>query len=399
MSDEIQDGAIAIALGNQVAIDDDGWALIAPFGEWPKTRVYREDGVIKEQKFLQVLDNESADALLAKENSFFRKLKRALVGIPVYKGHGDLNDCDPKAIGNESQKIKLGVVDQVRKSARGIEAHFALDNDGAEAVAAGYKFPSSFWWVLPNGKRGDEILARPIKLISVALTSFPNISGVESLANARSITPAAEASRQQTEKDHMKSLVIGWLAAKGIVLANDASDEKVLEAIQKHATEQGTAVAALGNEKTTLSGKITALENDKAAETKRANEAVTALGNEQTARKAERKGRAEVVVDLAITNGKLAVAQRDAEILVLCNAKDEAEFTTAAEKLLKSATQHKTVANREGGKALANDGDDARATYDREFGKAMEECKDPIKAHTKVMKLPGLADKLRVKKN
>jgi hypothetical protein len=170
-----------LVLENASAIDDDGWGLIAPFGEHPKTRVFHENGSIKEQRFIQVLDNEAADAMTAKENSFFGRLKRAVIGIPVFKGHGDLQDADPAAITNEAQKIKLGIVDQIRKTARGIEAHFALDNDGVKAVTReGYKYPSAFWWVLPNGRRGDAILARPFKLISVALTPYPNISGVES---------------------------------------------------------------------------------------------------------------------------------------------------------------------------------------------------------------------------
>ena len=63
----------------------------------------------------------------------------------------------------------------------------------AEAVKAGYKFPSGFWYVLPNGQRGEQILCRPFKLISVALTPFPNISGVESLANSQGAACAAAA--------------------------------------------------------------------------------------------------------------------------------------------------------------------------------------------------------------
>lgn len=222
------------ALGNE-EIDSDGWALIAPFGEHPKTRIYREGGQVKEQQFIQVLDNESADAMLAKENSFFRTLRRAIVGIPVYKGHGDLNDADPKAVANETRKIKLGVVDQIRKGARGIEAHFALDNDGAEAVAAGWKFPSGFWWVLPLPNSAianpqsaiTPIRCRPFKLISVALTPYPNISGVESLANAKPDTLTAEKQPEQI----MREQIIGLLIAKGVALPNEVTDGQLLQTL------------------------------------------------------------------------------------------------------------------------------------------------------------------------
>ena len=229
--------------------------MIAPFGEHPKTRLFRENGRIKEQRFIQVLDNAAADAMTGKENSFFGKLKRAIIGIPVYKGHGDLNDADPAAISNEKQKIKLGVVDQVRKTARGIEAHFALNNEGAKAVTEeGRKYPSAFWWVLPNGRRGDSILARPFKLISVALTPYPNISGVESLANARSSgtgTPAPASSDTSIHRDggpratHIQpsqtpttepemKLIAGWLRARGVALsdAESPTESQVLDSLE-----------------------------------------------------------------------------------------------------------------------------------------------------------------------
>jgi phage I-like protein len=351
---------------------------------------------MKEQKFLQVVDNEAADALVSREHSLFGRLKRAIIGIPIYKGHGDLKDIDPKALANTEHKIKLGVVDQVRKASRGLEAHFALDNDGAQAVAAGYKFPSSFWWVKASGQRGDAILARPVKLISVALTQFPNISGVESLANSR------DAARTQNPKPktRMKELLTGWLAAKGIVLANDASDTVVLEAVQRQAAESANSLVALGNEKTTLGGKVTALENELAPLRQRVATAETALTTEQTGRKAERKGRAEAVTDLAIARGKIAVAERDGQVAALSNAKDEAEFTTLAGNLVKGATRYKTTSTEaESGKVLANEQEEAAEVYQREFSKALIQTgQDPIKAHRKVMTMPGLAEKLSVKR-
>jgi hypothetical protein len=47
-------------LANECALDDDGWALIAPYGDWPKTRVLRQGGRAVDQHFIQVLDNDAA---------------------------------------------------------------------------------------------------------------------------------------------------------------------------------------------------------------------------------------------------------------------------------------------------------------------------------------------------
>ena len=383
-------------------IDADGWALIAPFGEWPKTRVYREGGQVKEQQFLQVLDNESVAALLSAENGLFRKLRRATIGIPTYKGHGDLNDADPQAIPNETRKIKLGVVDQVREGARGVEAHFALDNDGADAVAAGWKYPSAFWYVLPISNSQGVIRCRPIKLISVALTQFPNISGVESLANARPTEPAVRAENQETKDQEMKSLIIGWLAAKGIVLANDANDAQVLEAIQRQATEAITATTALGNDKNTLSGQVTSLTNERNGLQTQLQQNQTALSNEQSARKAERTGRAVAVADLAIYRGIITVADRESQITALANS---ADFDKDATALLEKQPAHKTTRNNmaESGKqgaALDNERANALSEYDTAFKAELPNAgQDPVKAHRMVLsKYPALAAKLMPKK-
>ena len=402
---EETDGGYVTAIPNEAAIDDQGWGLIAPFGEWPKTRIYRENGAIKEQKFVQVLDNESVDAMMKTENSFFRTLKRALVGIPVYKGHGDLNDHDPKALSNEKSKIKLGVIDKIRKTDRGVEAHYALDNDGAAAVAGGWKFPSAFWLVMPLTNDGDTIRARPFKLLSVALTQYHNISGVESLANARERQLAQTSSEQNQTPDNMK-LIAGWLIAQGVALANSEAptEMQVLEAFQKLHTTKTEAAVALGNEKQSLSGQITTLESERDAQKKLATDNATALANEQTAHKASRKAAAGLIVDAAITRGIKSVAERDATIEALANS---ADLEKDGKALLATRPVHKTEQSGRdmSGKqesALSNEAQQLQAEYDSAFKTELAATgQNPVAAHNNIMRLPkytGLAAKFVPKK-
>jgi len=421
-------------LDNTLAVAEDGWCLIAPFGEWPKTRVYREAGRVHEQRFLQVLDDAAADALLAKENSLFGRLKRAFIGVPVYKGHGDLADVDPQAISGGGEKIKLGVVDQIRKTARGLEAHFALDADGAAAVAAGWKFPSSFWYVRPieNAARpeprapglAETIRCRPFKLISVALTPFPNISGVESLANARTekvaagVPPAVDSGilppvtplttlpnhepppTTNPQPSDMK-LITGWLLAQGAALANaeNPSETQLLEALQHLHTTTAASVAALGNERQTLSDRLTALETERDQFRQQATDTATALTNEKSARYAERQGRAEAVTDLAIQRGKATVAQRDTHITTLANSPD---FELAARGLLNGVTVVKTAGQEvQSGKqnaGLPNEQQQLQNEYNQAFqAELIATGQNPARAHNNIMTLPkyaGLAAKL-----
>ena len=391
---------------DQAGMDADGWALIAPFGNHPKTRVFREDGRLREQKFIQVLDDESADSLVNGANSLFRKLKRALVGIPVYRGHGDLADHDPHALATDATKIKLGVVDKIRKSARGIEAHFALDHEGAAAVAAGWKLPSAFWLVspiglevLPDGK--PAVRARPFKLLSVALTPFPNISGVESLANASPTKPAENrptAGIQPTNQNIiMKQLMIGWLAAQGVSLANDATEQAVFDAFHQEMRARSSSVSALGNEKNTLTTiTIPALTRERDDYQRQSSDATAALANEHAARVAERQRAATFAVDLAIQRGRLLIADRAAKIAALENS---ATFEADARTLLDGRAVVKTEAVA--GKQRAALDDEARQThaeYQEAFSaELLATGQNPVQAHLNIMRLPkyaGLAVKL-----
>ncbi len=382
----------ATLLCNAAALDEEGWALIAPFGEHPKTRYVKKNGTVRRENFIQVLDEQSADQLLARENSLFRRIRRAMVGIPVYKGHPDLGDFSPETGGSGERKEIIGAIDKMRKTARGLEAHFILTPAGAEAVERqGHKYPSALWYVQPVGRRGEAVLARPFKLLSAGLTAHPNISGVESLANARHAGPTQE---PKTPEEPEMKLIAGWLLAKGVTLANadSPSETQILEALQKLHDCAAGAAAALGNENTELKTQITNLTSSAAA-----------LENETGALKAraaaERKGRATAVVDLAIARGRLAVAERPARLQALENAGD---FEGDCAALLGSAARFKTTGSAESGKILANHGaaGDAREEYCAAVEKYMKETgeTDPVKAHHAVMKNnPGLAEKLRVR--
>jgi len=348
-------------LANEAALDEDGWALIAPFGEHPKTRYIKKNGEIQREQFIQVLDHQSADQLLSRENSLFRRIRRAVVGIPVYKGHPDLGDFSPEIAGSAKKEI-IGTIDQVRKTERGLEAHFVL------------------------------------KLLSAGLTAHPNISGVESLANTRHTGPTQEPI--PTKEPDMK-LIAGWLLANGATLAHADSpaESEVLAAMQKlHASASGEA-AALGNENSTL----TAENADLKSHVSNLKSSATALENEKnilsTQVQTERKGRAAAVVDLAIARGKLAVSERPARLQALENSGD---FDREAAVLLDSAARFKTAGNAESGKILSNHGatGDAREEYCAAVERHMKETgeSDPVKAHDAVMKNnPGLAEQLRIR--
>jgi len=386
-------------LANEAALNEDGWALIAPFGEHPKTRFVKKNGTMQREHFIQVLDHQSADQLLSRENSLFRRIRRAVVGIPVYKGHPDLGDFSPESATSVGRKEIIGAIDKVRKTERGLEAHFVLTPAGADAVEKeGCKYPSALWYVQPVGRRGSAVLARPFKLLSAGLTAHPNISGVESLANAR---PAGSTQETTPIQEPDMKLIAGWLLANGATLANADSpaESEILAALQMlHASAAGEA-AALGHENSTLTGENVDLK----ARLSHLQTNAAALENEKGALQAqtaaERKGRAAALVDLAIARGKLAVSERPTRLQSLENS---ADFEREAAALLDSAARFKTAGSAKSGKILSNHGasGDAREEYCAAVERHMKETgeTDPVKAHHSVMhNHPSLAEKLKVR--
>lgn len=333
-----------IALENELILDNDGWALLAPFGEHRKERLATRDGQIVTERYLQILDETAVDVVVANEKgtNFFQKLKRALVRRPIYRDHPDLKSYSPESVAVGNQELTpLGINGGCRKTERGLEFQPHLTPEGALAIENdGCKYPSALFLLKKTGvvRDGGWIEVRPFALASIGLTPTPNISGVDSLANAKSNKPAASNNEaNQNEDTIMKQLLIGWLAAQGITLANDSTDQIVFDAVNKAWTDRTVSATALGNEKTTLTSTVTTLTAAAAAEKQRADAAVTALANATTEATAFRKSAIEARVDLAITQGKVALSDRATAITTLENSK---ALVTDIEALDKRAVKH-----------------------------------------------------------
>jgi len=336
----------SLVLVNEISAGEDGWALLLPYGQHPNTRYILQNGQEIKQDFLQLVDEAAVDEIIANEKSLYSRLKRFFLKRPVYRGHPDFKQFVPDVIANESPLTPLGTVDDYRKSERGLEVRLGLVGTGATAVSeGGCKYTSALVSVRRTGDPVNGVIpVRVFKILSVGLTPRPNISGVDSLANAKANTPAAKQDPKSDEQ--MKLQLIGWLAAQGTTLANEASDQAVLDAVQKAFSTRSTEVTTLGNEKQTLSGRVTVLEGEKvtleAARKKAADDLV--LANAAVA--AERKARIEAAVDLAISQGKLAIADREARITALANSGEK--FTEQLTALANSAVVHKVASADQG---------------------------------------------------
>lgn len=290
-----------IGLSNELALTaSDGWALI-PYGDHPNTRG------------LQRFGKASATQMHGYFKSAWSRLKRAFVGMPIYRGHPDQADTVRRELAKEKDPAKrarltalindierrypdktvYGAIADIEVREDGLAIKPVLTPDGEALVNEhGLNAFSPHWLGRDLPAEGGREIKEPIYLVSIGLTDRPNIAGT-SLVNSI------------PESTMNKALIIKLLAALGRTsLTNEATDDQVnaemAEALPAaQALSQRPEPTALANEQTARTTAETELEK-----------ANTALANEKAAHVATAKARNELLVGEAIRAGRITEAAK-----------------------------------------------------------------------------------------
>lgn len=325
-----------LGLANDLQVDSDGWALI-PFGE------SRHDGKDafklkpgEPSRFpkgvIQRFTREDAQAIVDDFKSTWSRIKRAVVGLPIFKGHPDA----PAFANVFPDKNPRGTIADMQVGDAGLRLKFVLTSQGADDVEGGWNQFSPFWPSRIVGLANDgATIAAPFKLFSVGIVPRGNIPGL-------SLINAASAAQIETDKN-MKLHLLKLLALLGHTVAADASDDNVIaaanaaeptvNALLKTKTDfaaVNSAKADLETAKTKLEGEVVSLTNAKGGLESSITTEKTRAEKAESEFKAERKERALLLVNAAIVDGRVPANERDAVVLTLCNA---ADFTVEAQKL------------------------------------------------------------------
>lgn len=300
------EGVAIVGLGNEIAtITGDGWARV-PYGEWP-----HELG-------LQRFSRAEAEEMVGYFRNTWNRIKRAITGLPIYRGHPDWPDVLRKqreALANEAERraldLRISEMEQRWPDKReyGSIADMEAREDafylkpvltpaGAALVnEGGLKYFSPHWLAKVLGQANGKPIYGPAFLLSIGLTDRPNIAGT-SLVNS-----APGGADNQNQKEHtMPQWLIELLG-----LANEAAEERENKAKAKLAEllkrPEPTALANEQTARTTaetqlgeIKGKLTAAE--------------TALANERTAHAATTKARNEALVAAAVKEGRITEAAK-----------------------------------------------------------------------------------------
>jgi hypothetical protein len=326
---------LLINITNELAVDDAGWAQIAPMGDFPGMAL-KPDGM--KVKAIQRIDSKAIANMV---NDFVRRpVKKFLAGCPIFVGHPDV----PGPLGKKyTDKGAKGVFVELAARDDGFYGKPIFTNEGRDLIdTKTFRALSGRWEAQPDGEDENGVpIYRPTRFISAGLTNTPNLP-VQLL---NEVDPDKNQNENHMKKETVIALLMG-LGVSGITLANDATDEQVTEAIKLIGAEAKKTVT-LANEKseadksvTKLNGEIATLKSENATlktdKTTLANErdtARTAFANERTAR-------IDKALGAALEGGRITAAEKATWETRL---KNEATFANELAELEKLGAKLKTT--------------------------------------------------------
>src|ERR1700722_4139453 len=167
-----------VAFTNEIEMDHQGWAQLAPFGDYPgQALVQQSDGSVAKFNAIQRFDRAAARAMVAKFKSPWHRLKRYFTGCHIYLGHPDV-----PAFANEyPDKAPKGMIVDLEARANGLFCKPVFTHEGSELVESRRLRAFSAYWTAreigrQDGPDGKTLkIYRPDILKSAGLTNNPNL--------------------------------------------------------------------------------------------------------------------------------------------------------------------------------------------------------------------------------
>jgi len=298
-------------------IGDDGWALLAPFGDFPNLI---RTGTAATLPVLQRIDKEAGEALVNSLHSFTGKAARFFRSIPIFHGHPDAAGFETKY----PDATPRGAVADISVRDDGIYIRPALNEAGADLLNGDTKLGlSAYWDARQTGEVIDGISVwRPIRLRSVGLTPNANLPVPmlnDAAASADGDAPGSQRDSHPNTMDRTK--LHAAIVAAGIAsLANDAGEDALVAAIAELG-KRAANVATLANEKQVADTALANARTEIDTLNGKLKDSETAFAN-------ERRARQETLIDTALQTGRITAAEKD-----LWNRRLNADFANESAAL------------------------------------------------------------------
>lgn len=286
--------------GNALSVGEDGYALLAPFGD-SKYRIPTNGGFTT---VIQRITKDNATEMVNAFNSLVGKVHRWIKGAPIYLGHPDDSVTGHKY----PVKEPMGMFADLQVRDNGLYVRPMFNDKGAQVLERPDKVYFSGRWPVKNtGEKDGMPVYEPTSVTSIGITRSPNLP-TEMLNDKPNIMD--------------KSKLIALLAKAGVTLSNEATDEQILAEFDKINAAKAASDLQLANEK-----------QAKEAAEKKAKDAETILAN-------ERNTQAITLINERITVGAITAAEKP-----LWENRLKADFTNESKALSALAPKIKTSAN------------------------------------------------------
>ena len=235
------------------AVGEDGWAQIAPFGDFPGmvTEVL-PGGSVKGQPVpaIQRMDRAAAEAMVAAFNRPWSKFTRWLKGLPIFSGHPDF----PGTGGRYPDKTQKGVIASLQVRNDGLYALPVFNAEGQALIDSqpGLGF-SARWTAEPVETVNGVRILRPAQLISAGLTTNPNLP-VQLINEAPMDLKALIAALKRLGVSVADDADLATLTTAVVTAADKADADKAAASTQ--AANDRSALAAAQNDVTALRGQL-----------------------------------------------------------------------------------------------------------------------------------------------
>jgi len=295
-----------VGFTNEIQIGSDGWAMIAPFGDFPSFAVVPQpDGSCERLQAIQRIDREGAAQMVDEFQASRKGWRKFFAGRPIYVGHPDV----PGLGTNYPDKAPKGVITELAVREDGLYGLPVFTNEGSDLVEQ--KKLRYFSGRLADCVRAEPVngvpVFRPNLFISAGLTNQPHLP-VQMLNEAAA--NEADSSPQHTTpmKDTTREKILRLCHQAGLTLTANADDDAVKNALDQLA--QTPPTAAFANEKAALEGRLSEAQTQAATQTEALTRLTTERDTLQTAFANERQARITGLIASALTSGQITGAEQ-----------------------------------------------------------------------------------------
>lgn len=266
-----------LTLENEFTIDNEGWALLAPFGD---SRYTFDAGAGKRVEVIQRITKDTANRMVEAWNSTLSRVKRFFRGGPIYAGHPDRPGFEHLY---PDKEVK-GLFNELQVRDNGLYVRPIFNDSGAKLLGGPRKlYFSGRWPARQTATLNGLPVYEPFAVTSIGLTPNPNLPtemlNSKTDGGSSDDGAGAQGTTHQSMNERLK-LISALAALKILNLTNDSTDDQVVTEVTNLQQRAATATT-LSNEKTTLTGNLAARDSEIADLKKKVGDQSAEFSNER----------------------------------------------------------------------------------------------------------------------